>query len=65
MPATAAAANTTFSGPATFTITASAADADGTVAKVELFQGTTLLGTSTAAPYSFTWAEVALGQLQP
>jgi hypothetical protein len=38
--------------PATVTITASASDADGSIARVEFYQGTTLLGTSLAPPYS-------------
>lgn len=50
-----------FAAPGTITLTASAADTDGTISKVEFFNGTTLLGTATAAPYSFTWSNVALG----
>jgi RHS repeat-associated protein len=58
---TAPAANASYTAPATVTITATAADSDGTVAKVEYYNGTTLLGTSTVAPYSFTWSNVAAG----
>jgi GH35 family endo-1,4-beta-xylanase len=43
------------------TITASAADADGTVTKVDFYNGTTLIGTATTAPYSFTWIAVTAG----
>lgn len=50
-----------FYAPASIAITAAAADADGTVAKVDFYQGTTLLGTATTVPYSFNWANVALG----
>jgi len=50
-----------FIAPATIAIAATAADSDGTVAKVDFYQGTTLLGTSTTAPYSFTWTSVADG----
>ncbi len=50
-----------FIAPATIAITATAADSDGTVATVDFYQGTTLLGTSTTAPYSFTWTSVAAG----
>ncbi|MBI3882602.1 MAG: NPCBM/NEW2 domain-containing protein, partial [Verrucomicrobia bacterium] len=50
-----------FTAPATITLNASASDADGTVAKVEFFNGTTLLGTDTTAPFSFTWTNVAAG----
>jgi hypothetical protein len=58
---TAPAANAGFIEFATITITATAADSDGTIAKVDFFQGATLVGTSTAAPYSFTWTGVAVG----
>jgi regulation of enolase protein 1 (concanavalin A-like superfamily) len=51
----------TFTAPATIAIAASAADPDGTVAKVEFYNGTTLLGTDTASPYSFSWPNVAAG----
>jgi hypothetical protein len=38
--------------PVTVTLTATAADADGSVAKLAFYNGATLLGTATAAPYS-------------
>ena len=50
-----------FTAPANITLTASAADADGTIAKVQFFQGTTLLNEDTAAPYNFDWNNVAAG----
>lgn len=50
-----------FAAPATISIAATAADNDGTVAKVDFFNGTTLLGTSTVAPYGFTWSSVSAG----
>jgi Bacterial Ig domain/Secretion system C-terminal sorting domain len=43
------------------TINGTATDPDGTVSKVEFYQGTTLLGTSTTAPYNFTWSNLAVG----
>jgi beta-glucanase (GH16 family) len=43
------------------TITATAADTDGTISKVEFFNGTTLLGEDTTSPYSFTWNDVPGG----
>ncbi len=49
---TAPADNATFQAPATFTLRAMATDPDGSVAKVEFFQGTTNLGQSMAATYS-------------
>jgi hypothetical protein len=51
----------TFTAPASVTIAASASDSDGTVAKVDFFAGSTLLGTSASAPYSLTWTGVAAG----
>lgn len=53
--------NAMFNAPAQITINANAADADGTISKVEFYRGTTLLGTDTTAPYSFVWANVAAG----
>jgi RHS repeat-associated protein len=50
-----------FAAPATIVLTATAADSDGTVSKVDFYQGTTLVGTATTAPYAFSWANVALG----
>ncbi len=46
--------------PATIALTADAADSDG-IARVEFYQGTTLLGTSTASPYGYTWSNVPAG----
>ncbi len=55
-------ANTaTFTAPATISLAATASDADGSVAKVEFFQGTTKLGEDASAPYEFTWASVSAG----
>ena len=58
---TSPAANTTLGAPATITLTANAADSDGTVAKVDFYQGSTLLGTATSSPYSVTWSNAAAG----
>ncbi|MBN7803205.1 hypothetical protein J0A67_20185, partial [Algoriphagus aestuariicola] len=46
----------------TVSITAAAADSDGTVAKVEFYNGTSLLGTDTSAPYSYSWSNVSAGE---
>jgi regulation of enolase protein 1 (concanavalin A-like superfamily) len=51
----------TYPAPATMTIAASAADTDGTISSVDFFQGSTLIGTDSAAPYSFTWSGVPVG----
>ena len=56
---TAPAASTVFAAPATITLAANAADSDGSIAKVEFYQGTTLLGQDLTAPYSYTWTGVA------
>jgi len=58
---TAPVANQSYYAPASVTLTATAADADGTIAKVEFYNGTTLLGTVILFPYTFTWASVAVG----
>jgi len=58
---TAPANNASFSAPASIAITASASDSDGTVSKVDFYNGTTLLGTKTSSPYTFTWNNVAAG----
>lgn len=53
--------NAIYTAPATVSIAANAADADGTIQRVEFYQGATLLGTDTTAPYSFSWTSVAAG----
>jgi hypothetical protein len=58
---TSPAGGATYTAPATVTINASASDPDGTVAKVEFFQGTTKLGEDATSPYSFTWSGVPAG----
>lgn len=58
---TAPAAGTSFSVPATIAIVATASDSDGSVTRVDFYQGSTLIGTRTAAPYTLTWSAVATG----
>ena len=53
--------NASFLPPANITITADAADANGTITKVEFYNGATLLGISTTSPYSYSWTNVPLG----
>ena len=53
----------TFTAPATVNVAANASDSDGTIAKVEFFNGATKLGEDTTAPYAFTWSGVAAGHL--
>ncbi|WP_207434174.1 Ig-like domain-containing protein [Sabulibacter ruber] len=54
-------AGANFNAPASFSIAASATDTDGSITKVEFFQGTTKLGEDLSAPYSFSWNGVAAG----
>jgi regulation of enolase protein 1 (concanavalin A-like superfamily) len=51
----------TFTAPASVTLSATAADSDGTISKVEFYNGTTLLNSDTTSPYSYTWSSVAAG----
>lgn len=53
--------NATFTAPALITINVTAADADGTVSKVEFYNGTTLLGSDATSPFSYTWNSVPSG----
>ncbi|MBC7485258.1 MAG: RICIN domain-containing protein [Cytophagaceae bacterium] len=55
---TAPSATAVFDSPASITFTSSAAD-NGSVAKVEYYNGATKIGQATANPYSFTWSNVA------
>jgi phosphatidylglycerophosphate synthase len=58
---TAPAGGTSYTAPATVSLSATATTTDGTIARVEFYNGGTLLGTDTAAPYSFSWSSVAAG----
>ena len=53
--------NASFTAPASITINANAADADGTISKVDFYNGTTLLTSDASTPYSFVWTNVAAG----
>jgi len=53
--------NAVYTAPASVTITANANDADGSISKVEFYNGTTLLTSDAAAPYSYSWTNVATG----
>ena len=52
---------TTLLAPASIALAASASDVDGTVARVDFYAGTLLIGSSSSSPYVFTWANVAAG----
>jgi hypothetical protein len=58
---TSPASGASFTAPATIAIAASASDAGGSIAQVQFFAGSTLLGTDTTSPYTFSWTNVAAG----
>ena len=58
---TSPASGTTLAALANVTITANASDSDGTVSRVDFYQGMTLIGTDMTAPYSIVWNNVAQG----
>ncbi len=53
--------NANFTAGTPISLTATASDPDGTVSKIEFFQGTTLLGSDATAPYQFTWTNATPG----
>jgi|GEM_PF-1336528 len=53
--------NTAYTAPATVTINGDAVDTDGTIAKVEFFQGAQKLGEDLSSPYTFVWSGVSQG----
>ena len=59
---TAPATNSSVIFPAAVNLTATATDTDGTITKVEFFQGTTKLGEDLTGPsYDYTWSGAAVG----
>ncbi|MBI5388511.1 MAG: lamin tail domain-containing protein [Verrucomicrobia bacterium] len=54
-----------FYGPTNIALTATASDVDGTIARVEFFQGAAKIGESTTPPYSATWSNVIVGGTFP
>jgi hypothetical protein len=51
----------TFTTPANITLGANASDADGTIAKVDFYAGTSLIGSDSTSPYSIQWSAVDVG----
>ncbi|RYD46566.1 MAG: hypothetical protein EOP85_07195, partial [Verrucomicrobiaceae bacterium] len=51
-----------FLDPATIEITADAQDSDGSITKVEFFNGGVKLGEDTTVPYPYTWTGVPQGE---
>ncbi|MBK8807392.1 MAG: endo-1,4-beta-xylanase [Bacteroidales bacterium] len=58
---TAPTAATPFASPASITITATASDPNGTISKVEFYNGEEKLGEDASSPYSYSWTSVAAG----
>ncbi len=58
---TAPADGATFAAPANVAMAASATDTDGTITKVEFFQGATKVGEATTSPFNCVWTGVAPG----
>jgi hypothetical protein len=54
----------TFAALATVALTATASDPEGRLAKVDFYRGSTLLGTDTTAPFSYSWGSAAAGTYQ-
>ncbi|MBC7390549.1 MAG: endo-1,4-beta-xylanase [Opitutaceae bacterium] len=53
--------NSSFTQGTAITLTATATDADGTVASVKFYDGTTLLISDIATPYTYNWTGATLG----
>ena len=53
--------NAQFIAGATIRLSANASDSDGTISKVEFYQGAVKLGTVTSSPYNFDWLNVPAG----
>src|SRR5207253_7617546 len=58
---TAPANGATFTAPATINLAASVTPNGHTITKVQFYNGTTLLGENTTAPYAFAWSSVVAG----
>ena len=58
---TAPAVSAAFTAPATVDITATAKSTNGTISKVQFYNGTKLLGEDATAPYTYSWTNVAKG----
>lgn len=54
-------ANAAFTAPANVLLAATASDLDGTISKVEFYNGDKLLFTDTAAPYGVNWNNLSAG----
>jgi uncharacterized repeat protein (TIGR03803 family) len=50
-----------YSAPARIKLNAAATDEDGTITKVQFFNGNTKIHTETVSPYGFLWIDVPVG----
>ncbi len=50
-----------FAAGTKITLSAHAADSDGTVSRVQFYAGSTLIGTDTSSPYSVSWSPLIAG----
>jgi len=55
--------NTTVCAGTSVTLTATASDPDGSISKVEFYNGTTLITTRTSTPYTYNWTDAPAGTL--
>ena len=53
---------TSIVAPATIELTATASDPEGQLTRVDFLNGTTVIGSATASPFSFTWSNVPEGR---
>ncbi|MBC7487050.1 MAG: T9SS type A sorting domain-containing protein [Cytophagaceae bacterium] len=53
--------NQSYTTPASISITANATDADGSIGKVEFYNGSQKLGEDASAPYTYNWTNVGAG----
>jgi hypothetical protein len=53
--------NSLFSAPAKVILGADASDNDGTITKVEFFNGSSKIGEVTSVPFHFTWTNILAG----
>ena len=53
--------NSTYTAPASISIAATASDVDGSISKVDFYNGATLLYSDATSPYSYSWTGVAAG----
>jgi regulation of enolase protein 1 (concanavalin A-like superfamily) len=51
----------TFTAGATVAIEAAASDSDGTISRVDLYRGSTLMKSDTTAPYTYSWTGATAG----